>query len=148
MSNFLSNKTLLLPFDFSDAATSAFDEAISLADSSTRIHVLNVLVPVLVISAEPGMTVELGNDSDRIANAISSMKEVITEPGEGIEFVARVGDFGLEIVDYAKEIGADLIMMPSHGRTGIKRMLLGSVAERVVRHAECPVMILRKKKSK
>ena len=48
------------------------------------------------------------------------------------------------IADFAEQIDADLIVMPSHGRTGLKRLLIGSVAERVVRLAHCPVLVLRK----
>jgi nucleotide-binding universal stress UspA family protein len=56
----------------------------------------------------------------------------------------RIGDPGAEIVKVATELKAGLIVMPSHGRTGLKHLLLGSVAERVVRTATCPVLVLRK----
>jgi len=52
------------------------------------------------------------------------------------------GDAGHEIAKLAERQGAELIVLPSHGRTGIKRLLIGSVAERVVRLAHCPVLIL------
>ena len=55
-----------------------------------------------------------------------------------------LGTPGMEIADYAKDQGADLIVIPSHGYHGIKRMFLGSVAERVIRHAECSVLVLRR----
>ena len=54
-----------------------------------------------------------------------------------------IGDPGSEITKLAKEVGAHLIIMPSHGRTGISRLLLGSVAERVLRLSHCPVLVLR-----
>jgi nucleotide-binding universal stress UspA family protein len=53
------------------------------------------------------------------------------------------GDPGHEITDYAERVEADLIVMPSHGRTGLSRLLIGSVAERVIRLAHCPVLVLR-----
>ena len=53
------------------------------------------------------------------------------------------GDPGNQIVDFAERISAELIVIPSHGRTGIERLLLGSVAERVARLAPCPVLVLR-----
>ena len=56
-----------------------------------------------------------------------------------------IGDPGHEITEYAEEIGASLIITPSHGRTGLSRLLIGSVAERVVRLAKCPVMVLKSK---
>ena len=49
------------------------------------------------------------------------------------------------IVDYAEKEGVDLIVISTHGRTGLRRMMIGSVAERVVRHAHCPVLTLRSK---
>ncbi len=62
----------------------------------------------------------------------------------GVTTVVRVGNPGLEIADYATQLGADLIVISSHGYHGLKRLLLGSVAERVIRHAECPVLVLRR----
>ena len=64
-------------------------------------------------------------------------------PFLGAHLHVLFGDPGHEIVDLASEIGAELIIMPSHGRRGVKRVLLGSVAERVARLAECPVLVLR-----
>ena len=62
----------------------------------------------------------------------------------GVKTIIREGDPGLLIADYAAEVHADLIVMPSHGYHGVKRLLLGSVAERVLRHANCPVLVLRR----
>ena len=64
----------------------------------------------------------------------------------GVRTIIREGDPGLMIADYADEVHADLIVMPSHGYHGVKRLLLGSVAERVLRHANCPVLVLRRPK--
>jgi nucleotide-binding universal stress UspA family protein len=55
----------------------------------------------------------------------------------------RFGDPGREIAAHAEELHAELIVMPSHGRTGLSRLFIGSVAERVVRLAHCPVLILK-----
>jgi nucleotide-binding universal stress UspA family protein len=54
-----------------------------------------------------------------------------------------IGDLAREIADFAQSCHADLIVLPSHGRTGISRLLIGFVAERVVRRARCPVLVLR-----
>ena len=62
----------------------------------------------------------------------------------GMKTVIREGDPGLMIADYAHEVHADLIVPPSHGYHGVKRLLLGSVAERVLRHANCPILVLRR----
>jgi universal stress protein A len=57
--------------------------------------------------------------------------------------VVQTGNPELAIVDAAKELGIDLIILSTHGRTGLSRVLLGSTAEKVVRHAGCPVLIVR-----
>ena len=62
----------------------------------------------------------------------------------GATLAVLFGNPGLEIADYAKNIQADLIVIPSHGYHGVKRFVLGSVAERVIRHAECSVLVLRR----
>ena len=146
MSTFFSNKTILVPFDFSDQAMSAVDEALSMADDTTTIQVVNIVVPTHALVLEAGMPIDLGDDRVRLEAAQEKLAERIAEKDKSIQTTALMGDPGHGIVDQANEIGADLILMPSHGRTGFSRLLLGSVAERVMRYAECPVMILRKPK--
>lgn len=58
---------------------------------------------------------------------------------------ARIGHPAVEILEVAREVGADLLFIGSHGKTGVERLLLGSVSERVVREARCPVMVVRPK---
>ena len=58
--------------------------------------------------------------------------------------VIRLGDPGFAITDYAREQEAELIVIPSHGFHGMNRLLLGSVADRVIRYADCPVLVLRR----
>ena len=62
---------------------------------------------------------------------------------DNLKLVIRVGNPSIEIVDYAKKNNIDLIVIASHGRTGLNRFLLGSVAEKVVRLAQCPVLVWR-----
>ena len=77
------------------------------------------------------------------------MRFVMRKTGWGRGLAATVtvlaGDAGLETADYAKKVGADLIVVPSHGFHGMKRLLLGSTAERIIRHAHCSVLVLRRK---
>ncbi|MEO1069387.1 MAG: universal stress protein [Cyanobacteria bacterium J06638_6] len=70
-------------------------------------------------------------------------KKLVELGYEGVEIVTLMGDPGIQIIDYAQESAADLIVMPSHGHKGLTRLLMGSVAERVVRLANCPVLILK-----
>ena len=84
------------------------------------------------------------NKISRIQHVKQAFAQRLTdEKYKGVKIEVLLGDAGHEIVDYAKDIGADLIVLPSHGRTGLKRLLIGSVAERVARLAHCPVLILR-----
>ncbi|MCH7687539.1 MAG: universal stress protein [Planctomycetes bacterium] len=85
------------------------------------------------------------DDKSREEAALAHFSEFLEEHGfSAVNTVVRVGDPGLEISEYAKETRADLIVVPSHGFHGLKRMVLGSVAERVIRHAECAVLVLRR----
>jgi nucleotide-binding universal stress UspA family protein len=83
--------------------------------------------------------------SNRIRHVGKIMRERLDESGyDKAVLEVLVGDPGHEIADLAVRQRADLIVLPSHGRTGIRRLLIGSVAERVVRLAHCPVLVLRK----
>ena len=82
----------------------------------------------------------------------TSWVRVVSAEGEALGFghcptfehhLTRFGDPGHQIAQYAEEAKADLIVLPSHGRSGLQRLLIGSVAERVVRHAPCPVLVVR-----
>lgn len=148
MSNFLAGKNVLLPFDFSEPSLAAIDEAMGMVDETTKIFVVHVLVKLGNVSFEPGLVIDMPDDESRRTAAIDQMKERISDPLHKIFFAARLGDPGSEIVHFAREISADMIIMPSHGRSGWTRLLLGSVAERVLRLAECPVLVLRHPKKK
>jgi nucleotide-binding universal stress UspA family protein len=72
-------------------------------------------------------------------------RERIAAPGLSVETVVREGDPRTAIVDAAKEWDADLIVVGSHGRTGIERLMMGSVAQAVVAHADCSVEVVRRR---
>jgi nucleotide-binding universal stress UspA family protein len=81
----------------------------------------------------------------RTEQATQAIRERLKDAKYGdLHVTVLIGNPGHCIVSFAAEQGADLIVIPSHGRTGLARMLLGSVAERVVRLAHCPVLVLRK----
>ena len=80
-----------------------------------------------------------------LAGAVSIEGTIVSEPKyRGVHTAVLLGEPAHGITDYAQEKGAQLIVVPSHGRTGLTRLLIGSVAERVVRLAHCPVLVLRK----
>ena len=70
-------------------------------------------------------------------------KEFTDSKYERVSFQVEFGDPGHRIAEYAEAVGSDLIVMPSHGRTGVRRLLIGSVAERVLRFAHCSVMVIK-----
>jgi nucleotide-binding universal stress UspA family protein len=141
--NTIANRTIVVPIDFSDESMAAIDSALDIADETSTVYVVHVL-PELTMT-EPGAMWQTVDDENRIRHAKKAMKERLSDAKyDKIQMETEVGDPGHRIVDVAERVGADLIVMPSHGRTGIKRVLIGSVAERVVRLAHCPVLVLRK----
>jgi nucleotide-binding universal stress UspA family protein len=133
---------VVVPVDFSKDSLAAVDVALEFVDDATHVHIVHVGRPLSAV--EPGMMWDTVSNEDRISHIEKSLKEQFTEPKyNGSQQKGLLGNPGVEIVSYAETVGADLIVMPSHGRTGLKRLTLGSVAERVVRLAHCPVLILR-----
>jgi len=130
---------ILVPVDFSEQSRGALAVAAEIAQPEGQIaavHVLPDLSP-----AEPGKLWNTVSPATRIEHATTALKDWLDQEVDAIEIC--IGDPGAEICRVAAERGANLIVMPSHGRTGVKRLLVGSVAERVVRLAPCPVLVLR-----
>jgi nucleotide-binding universal stress UspA family protein len=135
-------KTLVVPVDLSDPSLSALDEALAMADSTKQIHVIHVIQDAMGVGPEFAMGVI--DVEVQIREAKQALHDRFNIPRyDGITVEVRYGDPGIEIAQYAEEIKADAIIMPSHGRRGLKRLLIGSVAERVVRLAHCPVFVLK-----
>jgi nucleotide-binding universal stress UspA family protein len=139
MSGF-SYKKIVVPVDFSDFSLKAIDRAIELADEQTEIHAIHVMLPLNVM--EPGVMFGEVTDESRRKNVEKHLRQQIKDDGK-VTTHAVVGDPGQEIVSFAKNEAADLIVIPSHGYGFFKHLLLGSVAERVVRLAHCPVLVLK-----
>jgi nucleotide-binding universal stress UspA family protein len=146
MSHF-ENKTIVIPFDFSEPTTRAIDIAVELGGPGANLHLIHVIDPIpTLISMDPGLPVPAWSDKTRVDQAVIDMKNMFeTGKYSGLKRHCALGDPGSEIASFSKSIQADLIVIPSHGRTGLKRMFLGSVAERVLRLSECPVLVLRDK---
>ncbi len=143
MMGWFSRKTVVVPVDFSDESFQAVADALEMVEDASHLHVVNVL-PVLMV-AEPGIIWDAIDNEGRCQHAQEALADKLSEPQyAGIHIEVFVGDPGHEIADFAQQSHADLIVMPSHGRTGLKRLLIGSVAERVVRLAHCPVLVLRR----
>ena len=140
--SWLPKQTVVVPVDFSEPSLAAVDAALELVESPAHVKVIYVL-PVLS-PAEPGVIWDTLSDESRCEHATQALDEQFSDKKYGgLDLRAVVGDPGHKITEFAEEISADLIVLPSHGRTGLKRILIGSVAERVVRLAHCPVLVLR-----
>jgi len=146
MSRFLGIRRILVPVDFSDAARPVVDYARDMARDRgavlTLLHVIGIPVapfdPAYGVAADPRMLLELQSGAER---KLAEMAGAI----EGVEVRIRVatGAPSREIVREAREWKADLIVIGTHGRTGLRHVFLGSVAENVVRLAPCPVTTMR-----
>ncbi len=138
----LPKKCIVVPFDFSEQADQALESAQVFTSGVAGLHVVHVL-PTIEL-AEPGVIWETIDDDARRHHVEEAFRERFAEtPFTKVDFRVRFGDPGREIAAYAEELHAELIVMPSHGRTGLSRLFIGSVAERVVRLAHCPVLILK-----
>lgn len=136
-------RTVVVPVDFSDDSLAAVDVALDLVAEPSGVQVLHVLPEASMMDPDP-VWLEIDN-ANRSERTIEALRERL--PGERYEQVqveVEFGDPGYRIADFAQRVGAEVIVIPSHGRTGLKHMLLGSVAERVVRLSHCPVLVLRK----
>jgi len=140
--NWVSKDTIVVPCDFSADSLAAIDVALQLAKTAAGVHVLHVLPELSPL--EPGEVWDTLDDSSRSDHVEQTIREQLTdEKYTGIRVVVKFGDPGRTIAQYAQDVAAELIVMPSHGRTGLAHLLIGSVAERVVRLAHCAVLVLR-----
>jgi nucleotide-binding universal stress UspA family protein len=141
--SWLPKKTVLVPTDFSEPSVEAIHTALGLVEAGSDVHVLYVLRPMDFVS--PGVLLgDIGDESRISASHDHLVKFLKGMNVDGVTVAVVVGDPGHEIAAYAKENAIELIVMPSHGYHGLKHVLLGSVAERVLRHATCPILMLRR----
>jgi nucleotide-binding universal stress UspA family protein len=141
-------KRLLVPFDFSVPAKAALETALSLAGSQlTEVYSLHIIeLPVLqdpmlmpVASIETG----LYGDLDLKAREQFNRLDVNVPDNIRVVFEVRYGRTSSRILDYAKELEIDLIVMGTHGASGVKEVLIGSNTEKIVRGAGVPVLAVR-----
>ncbi|WP_435078164.1 universal stress protein [Halococcus sp. AFM35] len=140
---------ILLPTDGSDPAKSAVEMALGLAEThDATLHVLFVVDPPASVSGVSEGFSGMDNLLDALEEEGHSTTNEIAEQARArdIETTAAVrrGNPHDDILSYADESDVDVIVMGTHGRTGVKRALLGSVTEDVVRHAEIPVLTVHR----
>jgi nucleotide-binding universal stress UspA family protein len=135
------DRLIIAPIDFSDESDRGVDAALEIANLPEQVTAVHVAPPIGAF--EVGVVV-IDSDKERRERILQAAhKRYSDSKYRGMRFEVRFGDPGREIAAIAQEMGAGLIVMPSHGRTGLAHVLLGSVAERVVRLAHCPVLVLR-----
>ncbi len=140
--SWLKKKSVLVPIDFSEWSYSAIAPAREYVADESALKLIHVLTPLH--PADPAAMWNTLDNEQRKQKVKSFLGSKLDEMGyKEIQIEVAIGDPSTQIVDYAKEIEADLIVMPSHGRKGMSRFLLGSVAERVVRLSPCPVLVLK-----
>ena len=140
--SWLPKTCVIVPFDFSEQSAQALETARDFVDDPTHLHVIHVLAIITI--SEPGIIWDAIDNEARLRDVKKSFREEFSaSPFHNVDFNVRFGDPGREIAAFAEQCKADLIVMPSHGRSGLGRLLIGSVAERAVRLAHCPVLILK-----
>jgi nucleotide-binding universal stress UspA family protein len=136
-------ETILLATDGSPASESASDEAIDLA---VQVEARLLVVSVLGTSSRPSASTDAVSPADSRDSLTAKAQAIVQRAkasGADATFLVWEGEAGEAIVAAADSENADLIVVGSHGRSGVSRFLIGSVSDYVVRHAHCPVMVVR-----
>jgi nucleotide-binding universal stress UspA family protein len=135
-------ETVLLATDGLPASEPANEQAIDLATQMDA----RLLVVSVVASSRPPSEAHAGADGDSRDSMAARAQGIVQRAkaaGAKATFLVWEGDAGDAIVAAAHSEGADLIVIGSHGRSGVSRFFIGSVSDYVVRHAHCPVMVVR-----
>ncbi|WP_163835383.1 universal stress protein [Spartinivicinus ruber] len=142
--NLLQLNSIIVPVDFSEECAEAVNVALELAEKPTKVTLLHVKYPASYINAG---TAYVHIDEERHKQEVETgLQQFILRHGwQNIESIVLSGDPGNEIATYAEKNNASLIIIPTHGYHGFKRLMLGSVADRVINLASCPVLILKRK---
>jgi universal stress protein A len=140
-------RRIVVPIDFSETSDAALDTAIAYAAfHKAEVSLVNVLRTTDYVMGS-GMFLwtadMLRQAEDEARQTLELRAAIVRKAGVSVDLAVLNGIPEGEIVHYAEGVGADLIVMGTHGRTGLSRIAMGSVAERVVAHAPCPVMLVR-----
>ena len=140
-------RTMLLAFDGSACAQAAFETALRLAKAEeARLVICTVVDPIQVAGEHaPAPPTQQALDEERagVAQALDAAAERVRAAGVTVETVVAEGEPVYEIIECAKRRAADAIVIGTHGRSGLERLFLGSVAEGVLRGAHVPVVVVR-----
>ncbi|MBN2280147.1 MAG: universal stress protein [Candidatus Marinimicrobia bacterium] len=142
-------KKILCPVDFSEHSLKALDNAVELAGKfNAELHLINVIAPFPILPASPhpiGFDIQVYED-ELSENSLESLEKLVAEKiPDSIKTTTKIlkGDASTQIINYAHENKIDLITLSTHGTGALKHFLFGSVAEKVLRHSNCPVLTIR-----
>lgn len=141
----ISLKRILVPTDFSDTGAKAVSYGVELCNKfGAELHLHHAFEVTPIMYGE-GAAAPIQSAADVKAAATNSLNDVTPTNAGSIEVIRSVteGKPFVEIVHYAKEHCVDLIVIGTHGRGTVSHLLIGSVAENVVRKAPCPVLVVR-----
>ena len=133
---------ILVPLDGSDCAENVFPKVEKLAkDLKASIALLRVVTAHTFPGADPtDAEVKVVREAEQY---LSNVEEMFKKKGLKVDSHVRYGNDAEEILDHAAQKDIDIVAMTTHGRGGVKRFLLGSVAEKVLRHSPKPVFLVR-----
>jgi nucleotide-binding universal stress UspA family protein len=135
-------RTIVHATDFSDSARAALQVACSLArERGARLVILHVQPPPATTRAVAQAILDEGSYRDELRQGLHGL--LAEGDAARAEYRVVTGEAAPEILRVAREGPCDVLVLGTHGRTGLRRLLLGSVAEQVVRHAPCPVVTVR-----
>lgn len=138
----MKNRIILFPTDFSPANQAALEYATSLArDTGAKLLIAHVEEPPVAYGAGETYLGPLTSEPTELEELLERVRP--TDPAVPFAHRLLLGDPATEIVRLAEEEKVDLIVLGTHGRTGLVRLLMGSVAEAIVRRASCPVLTLK-----
>ena len=141
-------RRILVPTDFSEGARRALTLAIQFAKllraaiDLLHVQAMPTYIPVPTVPGATPLPPPTPEAAQGIQEDLGVLAAAVREPGVECQTKSVEGNAGDEIVDYAAKIGADMIVMGSHGRSGVRRLLLGSVAEKVLHRTTCPVLVV------
>ncbi len=143
-----SIQKILVPVDFSDYSKNALKYAVNFASQfNAKIYLIYVVEPVVYPADFSMGQIALPEIDMNINSRAKEELETLAKNEIGSELekeiIIRTGKPFVEIIDVASEIDVDLIIIATHGHTGVEHLLFGSTAEKVVRKAPCPVLTLR-----
>jgi nucleotide-binding universal stress UspA family protein len=145
------SRRIVHPSDFSSASSAAFRKAIEVAKADrAELMIVNVIAPIVPIAGDGYLSPKMYEDL-RASAVAWSRKQLLKLVAKAKQRRVRAKGFILEgpaheqIIRFAKSRHADMVIMGTHGRSGFQKLLLGSVAGRVVSGARCPVMTVHSK---